>query len=69
MSEERKLQKVKINLMRDPKFALMSGILMVGKTGIKDGIPTACTNGRDEWYGREFVNKLTERENLTNIKP
>ena len=32
MNEERKLQKVKINLMRDPKFALMSGILMVGKT-------------------------------------
>lgn len=62
MSEERKLQKVKINLMRDPKFALMSGILMVGKTGIKDGIPTACTNGRDEWYGREFVKKLTEKE-------
>lgn len=62
MSEERKLQKVKINLMRDPKFALMSGILMVGKTGIKDGIPTACTNGRDEWYGRDFVKKLTEKE-------
>lgn len=62
MSEERKLTKVKINLMRDPRFALMSGILMVGKTGIKDGIPTACTNGRDEWYGREFVNKLTEKE-------
>jgi predicted metal-dependent peptidase len=62
MSEERKLTKVKINLMRDPRFALMSGILMVGKTGIKDGIPTACTNGRDEWYGREFVGKLTEKE-------
>lgn len=62
MSEERKLTKVKINLMRDPRFALMSGILMVGKTGIKDGIPTAYTNGRDEWYGREFVNKLTEKE-------
>ena len=62
MSEERKLQKVKINLMRSPKFALMSGILMVGKTGIKDDIPTAATNGRDEWYGREFVDKLTEKE-------
>ena len=62
MSEERKLTKVKINLMRDPRFALMSGILMVGKTGIKDGIPTACTNGRDEWYGREFVKKLSEKE-------
>jgi hypothetical protein len=62
MSEERKLQKVKINLMRSPKFALMSGILMVGKTGIKDDIPTAATNGRDEWYGRQFVDKLTEKE-------
>ena len=62
MNEERKLQKVKINLMRDPKFALMSGILMVGKTSVKDDIPTAATNGRDELYGRGFVNKLSEKE-------
>ena len=30
MNEERKLQKAKISLMRNPKFALLSGILMVG---------------------------------------
>jgi predicted metal-dependent peptidase len=62
MNEERKLQKAKITLMRDPKFALLSGILMVGKTGVDDKTPTARTNGRDEWYGRKFVKDLSEAE-------
>jgi predicted metal-dependent peptidase len=62
MNEERKLQKSKIALMRNPKFALLSGILMVGKTKVVDGLPTACTNGRDEMYGREFVKSLSDRE-------
>jgi predicted metal-dependent peptidase len=59
---ERKLKKVKIDLMRNPKFALWSGIMMVGKTEISDDIPTACTNGRDEMYGREFIKGLTDKE-------
>ena len=62
MLEERKLQKAKISLMRNPKFALLSGVLMVGKTSVVDGIPTACTNGRDEKYGREFVKSLRDQE-------
>lgn len=62
MNAERKLSKVKIALMRDPQFALWSGILMVGKTSVVDGLPTAATNGRDELYGREFVGKLGEKE-------
>lgn len=62
MSEERKLQKAKISLMRNPKFALWSGILMVGKTSIDDYIATASTNGRDEKYGRGFVKSLSDKE-------
>jgi len=62
MLEERKVQKAKITLMRHPKFALLQGILMVGKTRVADNIPTACTNGRDEIYGREFVKKLRDPE-------
>jgi predicted metal-dependent peptidase len=62
MTEERKLQKAKITLLRNPKVALLSGILMVGKTYICDKTPTAKTNGRDEWYGRGFVKKLKEKE-------
>jgi predicted metal-dependent peptidase len=62
MLEERKIQKAKISLMRNPKFALLSGILMVGRTYVDDNTPTARTNGRDEWYGRKFINELTEKE-------
>lgn len=62
MLEERKLQKAKISLMRDPKFALLQGIMMVGKTYVDDKIPTACTDGRDERYGREFVKNLKDQE-------
>ena len=62
MLEERKVQKAKITLMRDPRFALWSGILMVGRTSVVDNIPTACTNGRDEKYGRKFVAMLKEPE-------
>lgn len=62
MLEERKLQKAKISLMRNPKFALWSGILMVGTTSIDDNVPTAVTNGRDEKYGRKFVSKLKDTE-------
>ena len=62
LTPERKLQRVKIALLRNPKVALMSGILMVGKTSVDDTTPTARTNGRDEVYGRDFINKLKEKE-------
>ena len=62
MLEERKVQKSKITMMRDPKFALWSGILMVGRTSVVDNISTACTNGRDERYGRKFVASLKDPE-------
>ena len=60
--EERRLSKVKIAIMRNPKFALWSGLMTVGKTRVDDNIPTACTNGRDERYGREFIKSLDDRE-------
>lgn len=59
---ERRLKKTKIALMRNPKFALWSGIMMVGKTTLDDDFPTACTNGRDETYGRKFVESLNDKE-------
>jgi predicted metal-dependent peptidase len=62
MLEERKLQKAKITVMRNPKFALLQGVMMVGRTYINDYIPTACTNGKDESYGRAFVKKLSDKE-------
>lgn len=60
--EERKLKKVKISLLRNPKFALWSGILMVGTTEVSDTMPTAATNGRDEIYGRKFISMLPDKQ-------
>lgn len=62
--EERRLKKIKISIMRNPKFALWSGLMTIGKTSVTDSIfvPTACTNGRDEFYGREFVKQLNDKE-------
>jgi predicted metal-dependent peptidase len=62
MDAERKLKKVKISIMRNPQFALWQGVLMIGKTKVVDDVPTALTNGRDEMYGRKFVEELTESE-------
>jgi predicted metal-dependent peptidase len=62
MLEERKLQKAKISLMRNKNFALLKGVMMIGRTRVADNVPTACTNGRDETYGREFVKKLRDSE-------
>jgi len=62
MLEERRVQKAKISLMRSPKFALLSGVLMVGTTRVDETTPTAKTNGRDEVYGRGFVAKLRDTE-------
>jgi len=60
--QERKLKKVKISIMRNPEFALWSGIMMVGTTSVCDKTETACTNGRDEKYGRAFIDSLDEKE-------
>jgi predicted metal-dependent peptidase len=60
--EERRLSKAKISIMRNPKFAMWSGLMTIGKTKVDDNMPTACTNGRDEIYGREFVRELDDRE-------
>jgi predicted metal-dependent peptidase len=61
MQPARRLKKIVIDLMRNPLFADLSGILMMGKKEVVDYIPTACTNGRDELYGEAFINKLDDK--------
>ena len=62
LSVEQRIQKDHVWLMKNPKYCLYSGILMLGKTMVDDETPTACTNGRDTWYGREFTDKLSDKE-------
>jgi predicted metal-dependent peptidase len=59
---ERKLKRVKINLMRDDRFAYWRGIMMVGKTELIEDFPTAYTDGYNEGYGRAFVEGQNEKQ-------
>lgn len=62
LTAERKLTRVVIDLMRNPLFADMSGIFMMGTKEVSDDIPTAATDGRDEVYGRSFIDSLSIQE-------
>lgn len=61
VTPERRLKKVVIDLLRDPTFADMAGIFMLGKKQITEGIGTAATDGRDEWYDPKFVDMLDDK--------
>lgn len=62
-SAERKVERAKIFLSTQPKFALWSGALFVGKhTIVDDPEMTACTNGVDDKYGRQFIESLTDKQ-------
>lgn len=75
MTEEDRVKKAHIALMRHPETALYSGVMMMGETSIDDspGI-TAYTDGVNKRYGRKFlqvvckdqleVNGLVLHENL-----
>lgn len=61
-NQEQRLKRSHIALMKHPETALYSGIIMMGKSEIKDDIPTACTDGINKYYGRKFIEKLTDAE-------
>ena len=57
LTEEQRLTKAVVSIMSSPKYVALAGVLMIGERSVVDdpSVPTACTNGRDEFYGREFV--------------
>jgi len=64
MTAEQRVQKAIVAIMQNQKYVALAGILMIGERVITDDpkIPTACTNGRDEMYNRDFVDKLNDAE-------
>ena len=62
--EERKLTKVRVSIMRTKEFLRWSGLLMMGDVYVDDNVPTACTNGRDERYGRQLIRMFFNKEKM-----
>jgi len=62
LTAQERLFKATTAIVGQDEFIALAGVLMIGEKKIVDGLPTACTNGRDEAYGREFVESLTDPE-------
>ncbi len=62
LTAEQRVQKSHVALMNNPKYCMYSGIFMLGKTEVRDDVPTAGTNGKDTFYGRKFVDKLNDKD-------
>ena len=62
LTVEQRLSKAVVDIMGNPKYVALAGVLMIGDRTVQDDIPTACTNGRDEMYGRGFVETLNDAE-------
>ena len=62
LTTEQRLSKAVIDIMGNDKYIALAGVLMIGDRTVEDNVPTACTNGRDEMYGRKFVDELTDPE-------
>jgi len=62
LTAEQRLKKATVDLIGCDEFIALAGVLMIGTKKVVDGLPTACTNGKDEMYGREFVDGLSDSE-------
>lgn len=62
LTPEQRLSKAVVDIMGNPQYVALAGILMLGDRRVDDTVPTACTNGRDELYGRAFIDSLNDAE-------
>jgi len=62
LTTEQRLSKAVVDIMGNDKYIALAGVLMIGDRTVEDNVPTACTNGRDEMYGKKFVDELTDPE-------
>ena len=62
MTAEQRIERTHVQLMKHKNFCLFSGLFMVGKVSVDDDLDTACTNGVDVRYGRQFVDRLNDKQ-------
>lgn len=62
LTAEQRLRKAVIDIIGRNEFIALTGVLLIGTKIVDDKVKTACTNGRDEAYGRKFVDELSDAE-------
>ncbi len=62
LTAEERVHKCVVDIMDNKRYVALAGLLVMGEREVRDDLPTAATNGRDEYYGRAFVEELTDPE-------
>lgn len=62
ITPQQRLDKAVIGIWENPRYTSIAGTMMVGERSVSNTIPTACTNGRDEWYGEQLIEAITDPE-------
>ena len=65
LSPDQRVQKAVIDIMANPRYVALAGVLMIGSRRVEHDAtkcPTAYTNGRDEVYGADFIADLNDRQ-------
>ena len=62
LTEEQRLYRCLTQVLDHDRYAAMAGAVQLGVVGIEDGFPTAYTDGRNIYFGREFIRTLEDAE-------
>ena len=62
MTLNQRIQAVNIDCMRHPQFALLAGVICMGRSEVVEGIPTAGTDGKHKKYGAKFITPLNRKQ-------
>jgi predicted metal-dependent peptidase len=62
LTEEERVKKAHIAMMKHPETALYSGVMMMGKTEVVDDAITAYTDGINKRYGRAFLKAVCKTD-------
>jgi len=60
LTAEERIHKAVRKLLDMPYYLPLAGVLMIGNRTVSETCPTAMTNGKDEVYGRTFVDGLSD---------
>jgi predicted metal-dependent peptidase len=62
LTPEVKLGRAHMRILKHPKAFAIGAAVLLGESKVVDDVPTACTDGRDKFYGRGFIDPLTEAQ-------
>jgi predicted metal-dependent peptidase len=65
LTPDQRVQKAVIDIMANPKYTALAGVMMIGSRRVEPDAakcPTAYTNGKDEVYGADFIADMNDRQ-------